>query len=96
MHLFHKKGLHFVGQLFDLERKLKNWTSIKNKYHLLESKGFQWEKLVDASKTPSKQSIREQNTNLNVLSLYDHRLIKKTKYILLVNLIGKNYVIFSL
>ena len=38
---FFKKGLDFVEQLFDLERKLKNWTAVKNEYHLLESKSFQ-------------------------------------------------------
>ena len=35
--------------------------------------------LVDALKTPWKQSIREQNTNLNGLSLYDHHLIKNNQ-----------------
>ena len=75
---FSKKGLNFVGQLFDLEGKLKNWTPIKNEYHLLESKSFQWMQLVDTLETTCKQSIREQNTNLNSLSLYDHHLIKKT------------------
>ena len=69
---FLKKGLNFVGQLCDLEGKLKNWTVIRNEYHLLESKNFRWMQLVDALKTPWKQSIREQNTNLNGLSLYDH------------------------
>lgn len=29
---FSKNGLNFVGQLFDLERKLKNGTAIKNEY----------------------------------------------------------------
>ena len=38
---FKKKGLNFVGKLFDLDGKLKNWTAIKNEYHLLESKSFQ-------------------------------------------------------
>ena len=38
---FFKKGLNFVGQLFDLEGKLKNWTANKNEYHLLDSKRFQ-------------------------------------------------------
>ena len=33
--------------------------------------------LVDALKTPWKQSIREQNKNLSSLSLYDHHNIKK-------------------
>ena len=36
-----KKELNFTGQLFDLKGKLKNWTAIKNEYHLLESKSFQ-------------------------------------------------------
>ena len=95
--VFQKKGLNFVGQLFGFEEKLKNWTTIKNEYHLLESKSFQWVQLVDTLKRPWKQSIREQNTNLNCLSLYDHHLIllKKTKFILLVNLIARNYIIFS-
>ena len=48
---FSKKGLNFVGKLFDLEGKLKNWTAIKNKYHLLESKSFQWMQLVDVFMT---------------------------------------------
>ena len=32
---------------------------------------------VDALDRPWKQSIREQNTNLNGLGLYDYHLIKK-------------------
>ena len=60
---FSKNGLNFVGQLFDLEGELKNWAAINNEYHLLESKSFQWMQLIDALKTPWKQSIREQNTN---------------------------------
>ena len=60
-----KKGLNFVGHLYDFEGKLKNWTTIKNEYRLLESKSFHWVQLVDALKTLWKQSIREQNTILN-------------------------------
>ena len=86
-----KKGLNFVGQLFDFEGKLKNRT-IKNEHDLLESKSFQWVQLVDALKTPYEQSIREQNTISNGLSLYNHQLIKKPKFILLVNLIKRNYI----
>lgn len=52
---------------------MKNWTRVKNEYYLLKSKGFQWVELVDGLKTHWKQSIREQNTNLNSLSLYDHQ-----------------------
>ena len=33
--------------------------------------------LVDALETSWKQSIREQNTNLNSLSVYDYHPIKK-------------------
>ena len=53
---FSKKGFSYVGQLFDLEWKLKNWTTIKNEHHLLESKTLQCLQLVDAW----KQSIREK------------------------------------
>ena len=77
---FSKKGLDFVGQLFALEGKLKGGIAIKNECHLLESKSFQWMQLVDAFETSWKQSIREQNTNLNSLSLYDHHLKKKQVY----------------
>ena len=77
---FFEKGLNFEGQLFDLEGKLKNWTAIKNVYHLLESKSFQWMQLVAALNTIWKHSISEQNTNLNGLSLYDQHLIKKQVY----------------
>ena len=72
MHLlqrFFKKGLKFAGQLFHLERKLKNVTAIKNECHLLELKSFQWMQLVDALETSWRQSTREQNINLNSLSL---------------------------
>ena len=58
--------------------KLRNWTAIKNQYHLLDSKCFQWMQMVDALNTPWKQSITEQNTNN--LSLHDHYFIKKTVY----------------
>ena len=51
--------------------------------------------LVDALKAPWKQSIREQNTNLNGLSLYNHHLIEKTKFGLLVKLIARKYIIYS-
>ena len=37
-----KQGLNFVGQLFDLKGKLKNWATTKNEYDLLESKSLQW------------------------------------------------------
>ena len=47
---FSKKGLNFLGQLFDLEGKLKKWTAIKNEYHLLESKM----QLVDTLETSWK------------------------------------------
>ena len=63
--------------------KLRNWTTIKNQYHLLDSKCFQWMQMVDALNTPWKQFIREQNTNN--LSLHDDYFIKKTVYSL-VNL----------
>ena len=49
---FSKNELNFVGQLFDLGGKLKNWRTIKNEYHLLKFKSFQWGQLVDALKTP--------------------------------------------
>ena len=75
--IFQKKGLNFVGHLLEIEGKLKNRTAIKNGYHLLEPKSLQWIQLVDALETPWKQSIREQNTNLNCLSLYDHQKKKK-------------------
>ena len=71
------KGLNFVGQLFDLEGKLINWTAIKNEYHLLESKSFHWMQVVDVLQAPRKQSIIEQNTKLNGFGLFDHHLIKK-------------------
>ena len=89
------QGLNFVGQLFDLEGELKKWTAIANEYHLLESKSFQWMQLVDALETPWKRSIRKQNTNLNSLGLYDHHLINLLNHIFLVNLIPRNYIIFS-
>ena len=38
---FFKKELDFVVQLFELEGKLKNWATIKNKYDLVEFKNFQ-------------------------------------------------------
>ena len=44
---FENKKLNFVRKLFDLEGKLKKWTTAKNEYHLLESKGFRWMQLVD-------------------------------------------------
>ena len=37
---FSKKGLNFLGQLFDLKGKPKNWTTIKNEYHLLNPRAF--------------------------------------------------------
>ena len=46
---------------------------------IVESKSFQWMQLVDALKKPWKQSIREQNTNLNSGSIYGHHLIKKSQ-----------------
>ena len=73
-------GLNFLAKLFELERKLKNWTTIKKEYHLLKLKRFKWVQLVDALKTPWKQSIRKQNAHLNDLSLYDRHLIKKNKF----------------
>ena len=91
---FSKNELNFAGQLFGLGGKLKNWRTIKNEYHLLKFKSFQWGQLVDALKTPWKQSIREQDANLNRLSLYEHHLIKKTKFVLYVNLVARNYIIF--
>ena len=84
-----------LGQLFDLDGKLKNWTSIKNQYDLLESKSFQRMQLVDALDTSWKQFIREQSTRLIKLSLSDYHRIKITKFILLVNFIVRNYIIFS-
>ena len=46
---------------------------------IVESKSFPWMQLVDALKKPWKQSIREQNTNLNSGSIYGHHLIKKSQ-----------------
>ena len=54
--MFSKKRLNYVEQLFDLEGNLKNWTTIKNEDHLLESKSFHCVQLVDAW----KQSLREK------------------------------------
>ena len=45
-------------------------------------------------KNDLKQSMREQTTNLNDLSPYNHHHIKKI-FILLENLIVRNYIIFS-
>ena len=70
---FSKKGLNFVRQLFELKGKLKNWIEIKDKYHALESKRYQWRKLVDALETPWKQAI----TNLIVLVFVASILLKK-------------------
>ena len=93
--IFQKKGIKFCRTRIRNRRKLKNRTAIKNGYHLLEPKSLQWIQLVDALETPWKQSIRAQNTNLNSLRLYDHHLIKKNKFILLVNVIARNYITFS-
>ena len=92
---FSKKRLNLVKQLFGLEGKLKNWKSIKNEYHLLESKIFHWMQSVDALETRWKQSTREQNTNLNSLIIFDHYLTEN-KFFLLVNLMTKNYNILIL
>ena len=65
-----------VANIFeDFEASSKK--SLVTPLYLLESKCSQWKQLIDALKTPWKQSIREQNTNLNGLSLYDHHFIKK-------------------
>ena len=65
-----------VANIFeDFEASSKK--SLVTPLYLLESKCSQWMQLVDALETPWKQSIREQNTNLNGLSLYDHHFIKK-------------------
>ena len=50
--------------------------------------------LVHALRKPWKQSIREQSTNLNDLSVYDHHPIKR--FILLINLIAWNYINISI
>ena len=91
---FSKKGLKCVGKLFKLERKLENWRTIKNKYHLLLFESFHWVQLVGALKTAWKQFIREPNINLNDSNLYDYYLVKKM-FILLINLIARKYIIFS-
>ena len=64
-------------------------TTAKNENHLLGSKSFQWMQLVDALETSWKQSKREQNTNINSLSLYQHHLIKKKKVCFLGKLNSK-------
>ena len=46
---------------------------------ILESKSFQWMQLVDTLEKPWKQSIKEQNTNLNSGSIYGNHLIKKSQ-----------------
>ena len=46
-------------------------------------------RLVDALEIPRKQCIKEQNTNLNGLSLYDFHLIKKNQAFFLVKLNSK-------
>ena len=50
---------NLAEQLFDLEWKLKNWTTVKKEYHLLESQSMQWMQLVNALDTPWPQSMRE-------------------------------------
>ena len=48
--------------------------------------------LEDPLKTSWKQSAREQTTNLNAVSPYNHHQIKKD--FLLENLIVRNYITF--
>ena len=54
-----EKVIKICKTIIFLEGTLKNWTAIKNEYHLLETTSYKWVQLVDGLKTPWKQSIRK-------------------------------------
>ena len=69
------KGLNFVGQLFDRDRKLKTCESLKDELSLTNSKKFKLFQIIHALPKQWREIVATYDGNLNSVFLLDHNLI---------------------
>ena len=92
---FSDKGLNFAYQLFDNNRNIKSWSSIKEKFafnNFHNFPNFKWQQLMYAI-PPFLKKINETDISDNLL-LPNHHVILKNTLIGIEKLNGRSF--FSL
>ena len=76
------QGINHVGQLFNENGMAKAWLDIKTQFNLSNKQHYFWIQSINAIPKSWKEELRRNNRIPVALSVYDHYLIKKIKYIL--------------
>ena len=63
------------------------------KFCLKNNTYFSWMQLINALTCSCKRNILEDKINSSNLCVYDNHFIKISKYMQLINLIARNYII---
>ena len=74
LRIFNKRK-NIVGNLIESNRNIKLRIKIKEDFHLLKSKKFQWIHLINALGTSWKKPVKEEKPKLIMLSIYNQSVI---------------------
>ena len=74
LRIFNKRK-NIVGNLIESNRNIKLRIKIKEDFHLLKSKKFQWIPLINALGTSWKKPVKEEQPKLIMLSIYNQSVI---------------------
>ena len=72
-----KKGLNYVGHLFNERQKLKTWDELKQEYRFHENKRFLFMQLLHAIPKSWKKDLSDVKENIHNLIIQDHHIIRK-------------------
>ena len=76
------QGINHARQLFNEKDMTKAWLDIKTQFNLSNKQHYFWIQSINAIPKSWKEELRRNNRIPDALSVYDHHLIKKLKYIL--------------
>ena len=76
------QGINHARQLFNEKDMTKAWLDIKTQFNLSNKQHYFWIQSINAIPKSWKEELRRNNRIPDPLSVYDHHLIKKIKYIL--------------
>ena len=73
---FPEKGLIFGCHLFDNDRNVKSWITIKDEFGFSNISNLKWQQLI-YTLPPSRKKVIKETDNVDDLLLPNHHLIKK-------------------
>ena len=76
---FSKNGINFVGELFNINGKLRCWEFLQEKYLLSQNMKFKLFQLIHALPREFKEAISVHDGSLENLLIQDHHLTKKNR-----------------